>query len=59
MLICLFHSLRAFKREVGKLDLKEGQIVVAKENYQKLCYSRDQSTYQENYENLKKRIPLK
>ena len=47
LLICLFHTLRSFKREICNpaFDLNAGQQAVIKEIFQKMCYCRSEVQY--------------
>ena len=42
MMICLFHTLRSFKREMAKLDDSCEEV---KEIFQKMCYSKNDEEY--------------
>ena len=43
VLICLFHTLRSFKRELSdkRFSLSESQNITLKELFQKMCYARN------------------
>ena len=43
MMICLFHTLRSFKREMAKLE--EPCDVEVKEIFQKMCYAKNNEQY--------------
>ena len=45
VLICLFHALKAFKRELLKLKLPQETARRAKECFQKMCYSSNEEEY--------------
>ncbi|XP_057308124.1 uncharacterized protein LOC130646010 [Hydractinia symbiolongicarpus] len=59
LLICLFHTLRSFKREISNqsFNLRECQQVVLKELFQKMCYSKTESEYREQYDLFMKAAP--
>ena len=48
VLICLFHTLRSFKRELSdkRFHLTEGQSVTLKELFQNMCYARHTKDYE-------------
>ena len=47
VLICLFHTLRSFKRELSdkRFSLSESQNITLKELFQKMCYARNVKKY--------------
>ena len=53
--ICLFHTLRTFRREVTaeKLGLKADQRLVVLEIFEKLTYSSSEEEYDSHYQTLK------
>jgi len=59
LLICLFHALRSFKREICNtaFNLNVGQQAVFKEIFQKMCYSRSEVKYMEQYNLFLKTAP--
>ena len=59
LLICLFHTLRSFKREISSkaLNLKEGQQHILKELFQQMCYATTNSNYDKHYQLFKKSAP--
>ena len=60
VLICLFHSLRSFKREISdkSLALPEGTQIVLKEIFQSMCYARSAEEYNNFYQKFKKVAPM-
>ena len=54
VLICLFHSLRSFKREISDkaLGLAEGTQVVIKKLFQSMCYAKSEDEYTKHYEHF-------
>ena len=60
VLICLFHSLRSFKREISDkaLGLPEGTQVVLKELFQSMCYAKSEDEYTKHYEHFMNAAPL-
>ena len=60
VLICLFHSLRSFKREISDkaLGLAEGAQVLLKELFQSMCYARSEDEYTKHYERFMNAAPL-
>lgn len=54
LLICLFHTMRSFKREIScdKLGITSGQRNLALELMQKLAYSASEEAYARNYKEL-------
>ena len=59
-LICLFHSLRSFKREISDkaLGLAEGAQLLLKELFQSMCYARSEDEYTKHYERFMNAAPL-
>ena len=59
VLICLFHSLRSFKREISDkaLGLAEGTQVVLKNLFQSMCYAKSEYEYTKHYENFMNAAP--
>ncbi|XP_071176325.1 uncharacterized protein [Mytilus edulis] len=55
LLICLFHVLRIFKREVTteKLGISKDERILALELLQKMAYARTEDSYSEFYRELK------
>ena len=49
LMLCLFHSLRNFRREIFKFQLKEGLQVVLKELFQSMCYAKNDKEYESLY----------
>lgn len=60
VLICIFHAMRTFNREIStnKLGITQAQRQMALEILQKMVYSRDPATYNALYEDLLKNCPL-
>ena len=60
VLICLFHSLRSFKREISdkSLALPEGTQIILKEIFQSMCYARSAEEYNNFYQKFKKVAPM-
>ena len=60
VLICLFHSLPLFKREMNDkaLGLAEGTQVVLKELFQSLCCAKSEDKYTKHYEHFMNAAPL-
>ncbi|XP_043271633.1 uncharacterized protein [Venturia canescens] len=56
VLICVFHALRTFHREItcDKLGITSGQRDTAKEIIQKMVYARSEEQYQQLYQELNK-----
>ena len=54
LLICLFHTLRSFKREITceKLGITSAERTLALEIIQKLAYSQSENMYSQNYKEL-------
>ena len=54
VLMCLFHSLRSFKRKISDkaLGLAEGTQVVLKELFQSMCYAKSEGEYAKHYEHF-------
>lgn len=54
LLICLFHTMRSFKREISceKLGITSAERTLALEVIQKLAYSQSEDVYSKNYEEL-------
>lgn len=54
VIICIFHSLKTFNREVTceKLGITPGQRDTSKELFQKLIYSQSDEEYNENYNKI-------
>ena len=52
--LCLFHTLRSFRREVTcvKLGIRPGERDHALELFTKLVYSKSENEYDENYQEL-------
>lgn len=59
VLICLFHSLKAFKRQLAGLKLTNEQAELAKEYFQKMCYSSSFDEFQNNVKLFKDSAPSK
>lgn len=59
MLICLFHVLRTFKREISceKLGITPGQRVCSLELLQKMAYASSENEYQALYDELQDTLP--
>lgn len=59
LLICLFHTLRTFRREVTveKMVITSGQRTYALEMFQKLAYSKSIAEYDAHYADLKSSTP--
>ena len=59
LLICLFHTLRTFRREIStdKLGITMGERQLALELLQKLAYSRSPEEYEKNFEQLRSTAP--
>lgn len=53
VLICLFHALKAFKREMATLKLPTCDSGNAKELFQKMCYSKTAVEYTEHLQKFK------
>ena len=51
VLICLFHTLRSFKRELSdkRFSLSESQNITLKELFQKMCYARNVKVYENTF----------
>jgi len=60
VLICIFHAMRTFNREIStnKLNITVSQRQTALDILQKMVYSRDTATYNTLYEDLLKNCPL-
>ncbi|XP_039300754.1 uncharacterized protein LOC120356037 [Nilaparvata lugens] len=56
MLICLFHTLRSFKREINceKMGISSGERVLYQEYAQKLTYSKNEDEYNSIYDEIKR-----
>lgn len=54
LLICLFHTMRSFKREISceKLGITSAERNLALEIVQKLAYSQSQDIYEKHYQEL-------
>ena len=52
--LCLFHTLRYFKREITteNMGIRSGEQEIALELITKLVYSQSESAYMENYQQL-------
>ena len=61
VLICLFHTLRTFRREITteKMGITAGQRTTCLEYVQKLAYASSLEEYNKLYEQLKKDCPKK
>ena len=59
MLICLFHVLRTFKREISceKLGITPGERISSLELLQKMAYASSENEYQALYDELKDTLP--
>ena len=59
MLICLFHVLRTFRREISceKLGITSGQRVCSLELLQKMAYASSEKEYQALYDELQEALP--
>ena len=59
VLICLFHTMRSFKREVSceKMGISPGQKLLSLEILQKLAYSKNEEEYDTLYEQLVEDAP--
>ena len=59
LLLCLFHTLKAFRREVTceKMGISAGQRTISFELLQRLAYSRSEAAYSTVYEQLSKDAP--
>lgn len=59
LLLCLFHTPRAFRREVTceKMGISAGQRLLCLELLQKLAYARSEVAYEGLYEQLKRDAP--
>uniref|UniRef100_A0A7M5WSU9 ZSWIM1/3 RNaseH-like domain-containing protein n=2 Tax=Clytia hemisphaerica TaxID=252671 RepID=A0A7M5WSU9_9CNID len=53
VLICLFHSLKAFKRGIADLKISKTDSDTAKELFEKMCYSFSMDVYNDTYKDLK------
>ena len=51
VLICLFHIVRSFKRELvdKRFSLKESQNITLKELFQNICYARNVKDYENTF----------
>ena len=51
VLICLFHTLRSFKRELSdkRFSLSESQNITLKELFQNMCYARNVKEYENTF----------
>ena len=60
VLICLFHSLWSFKREISdkSLALPEGTQIFLKEIFQSMCYARSAEECNNSHEKFKKVVPM-
>ena len=58
--ICLFHSLRSFKREISDkvLGLAGGTQVVLKELFESMWYAKSEGEYAKHYEHFMNAAPL-
>ncbi|XP_014678906.1 PREDICTED: putative protein FAR1-RELATED SEQUENCE 10 [Priapulus caudatus] len=54
LLICLFHTMRSFRREISteKMGITQDQRIAVLEIVQKLVYSKDEEDYQRHYMSL-------
>ena len=54
VLICLFHTLRSFKRELSdkRFSLSESQNITLKELFQKMCDARNVKAYENTFKNF-------
>jgi len=59
LLICLFHALRTFHREItcDKLGITPQERDQSKVLFEKLCYSDNEEEYQKLYDTLKSFAP--
>jgi len=59
VLICLFHSLRTFRREVScdKLGITSGARVLSLELMQKMVYAKSEAEYDSLYDQFQKDVP--
>ena len=59
MLICLFHTLRTFRREVSsnKMGITVGQRTLCLENIQKMDYASNPGEYNELYKSFETHVP--
>ena len=48
ILICLFHALKSFKREMGTLKLASDVKNSAKSLFEKMCYAQSENDFKEN-----------
>ena len=59
LLICLFHTLRSFRREVSteKMGISIGERNMSLELLQKLAYSKSEADYEQQYDYFRKSVP--
>ena len=59
VLICLFHTLRSFRREISceKMGITSGQRTACLELIQKICYAHSEAEYSDLYAQLQSSAP--